>query len=663
MNFVCLCSSIDLRRRPALRLRYVCFASAALILFLNSAHAEIPSPQINPDNVLLVTAAPFNAIGDGVTTNTTAIQNAINAAASGGLTNGLRGGVVEIPAGVFLSGPLVLKSSVRLQIDAGAVLKMLPYGQYPVSPSPKDFLSASGLNNIAITGDGVIEGQGAAWWTAYEASGIARPKAMFAPSNCRTMLVENVMFQSPPNTHISLRNLCRDVTIRGITINTTSDVLSDNTDGIDVNATNCVIQNCSISCGDDHIAMGGDSGGITITNCTFGNGHGISIGSHTDGGLQNLVVEDSSLNIADSHSLSSGIRLKSGRDRGGFVRNLTYRNLTIRNVQNPIFISSYYPDNTIPANPTTDPGAAITELTPIWRDITISNVSIVTPSGRNAGRVYGLPEMPITNLTFQGVSIQASKSFELYHVRRARFENCAFDLPANVNTLNVYDVDLLLTNRVLNSNLIEIGGWSSGNATNQFTFFKSRVAIADTNLFAGGAPLTLGESTLVVSNDFNSGTFSAMHFALGTNQTQVVVTGNLTISGTVNVSAGSGFGKGTYTLFNYAKDLDWKSPSLGNVPSGFEYRWDTNVVGEVRLIVAPSPSLTPTNLNAQATGSALLLSWPEDHIGWRMEIQTNALAAGLTANWVTVAESISTNEVSLPMNLENQSVFVRLVYP
>ena len=88
---------------------------------------------------------------------------------------------------------------------------------------------------------------------------------MFAPSNCRTVLVEKVTFQSPPNTHISLRNVCRDVTIQDIIINTTSDVLSDNTDGIDVDATNCVIQNCWISCGDDHVAMSGGSGGITIT--------------------------------------------------------------------------------------------------------------------------------------------------------------------------------------------------------------------------------------------------------------------------------------------------------------------------------------------------------------------------------------------------------------
>jgi len=159
----------------------------------------------------------------------------------------------------------------------------------------------------------VIEGQGGPWWAAYDASGIARPKAMFAPSNCRTVLVENVTMQSPPNTHISLRNVCRDVTIRGITINTAADVVSANTDGIDVDAADCLIHSCTISCGDDHFAMSGGSSNITITNCILGNGHGISIGSHTDGGLNGAVVRDCSMTITSG--LSSGIRMKSGRDR------------------------------------------------------------------------------------------------------------------------------------------------------------------------------------------------------------------------------------------------------------------------------------------------------------------------------------------------------------
>ena len=580
-------------------------------LAFGSAQAlAVSLPTINTNNVINVTNVLYGAVGDGVTTNTTAIQNAINAAALGGTTNGLKGGLVEIPAGVFLCGPLTMKSFVNLQIDSGATLKMLPLGSYPGGSSPTDFIGASGLNNIALSGFGVIDGQGAAWWAAFEASGIARPKAMFAPSNCKTVLVENITLQSPPNTHISLRSLCREVTIRSITINTTSDVLSDNTDGIDVNATNCLIQNCFISCGDDHIAMGGGSSVVTITNCTFGNGHGISIGSSTDsGGLHDIVVTNCTMTIADSASLSSGIRIKSARDRGGFVRTLAYRNLALTNVQNPIFISSYYPDSTIPSNPTTDTGSAITATTPIYRDITISNVNVVASSGRNAGRIYGLPEMLMTNLTLSKVTVKADQSFVIYHVRNAEFVDSQINVPTGVNTFNLYNVDLTLTNSVFNNNLVKISGWSSPLITNQLAFFNTRVALTDTNVLPETASITLGSSTLTVSNNWIVNPSQVMNFTVGASNATIIVVSNLTLNGTININAGPGFTNATYTLFTYGKTLTGGTPIIGNAPSGHNYALDTNTVGQIKLIVTSPAPEAPTNLTAVGTNLLVQLSW------------------------------------------------------
>ena len=109
--------------------------------------------------------------------------------------------------------------------------------------------------------------------------------------------------------HIAFKNGGGNITIQGITINTSG--TSPNTDGIDLIGTNCLVQNCSISDGDDNIALGTSSSGVpssdtVITNCAFGSGHGVSIGSNTAGGVSNLTVIRCTFNGTDY-----GIRMKS----------------------------------------------------------------------------------------------------------------------------------------------------------------------------------------------------------------------------------------------------------------------------------------------------------------------------------------------------------------
>ena len=107
------------------------FACAGLLLSVTAITGAPTLPNINTNNVVNITN--FGATNSLTLTNTAAIQNAINAAAAGGTTNGAAGGTVEIPPGIFLSGPLTFKSSVNLQLDSGAILRMLPFGQYPVT--------------------------------------------------------------------------------------------------------------------------------------------------------------------------------------------------------------------------------------------------------------------------------------------------------------------------------------------------------------------------------------------------------------------------------------------------------------------------------------------------------------------------------------------------
>lgn len=133
-----------------------------------------------------------------------------------------------------------------------------------------------------------------------------------------------------------------------------------------------MITHCNIRTGDDNIAFsegGGASSDITVTDCTLGYGHGLSIGSYTKYGLNGLTVDSCIFN-----GTTSGIRMKSSRDRGGVVLNPSYSNITMMNVQNPIFISSYYPKT--PAAPQDDSTQAVTATTPVWKNMMMNNISI-----------------------------------------------------------------------------------------------------------------------------------------------------------------------------------------------------------------------------------------------------------------------------------------------
>ena len=169
-----------------------------MVLLAGRARAIAPwTLVINTNNVINV--VNFGAVGDGVTTNTTAIQNAINAAAAGPTTNGAPGGTVEIPPGVFMCGPLTLQSSVNLQFDAGALLRMLPLGQYPGGvTNPANFISGSSLHDIEISGTGAIDGQGAPWWPlAKPHPEVQRPR-MIALTGCDRVLIRGVKLVNSP---------------------------------------------------------------------------------------------------------------------------------------------------------------------------------------------------------------------------------------------------------------------------------------------------------------------------------------------------------------------------------------------------------------------------------------------------------------------------------
>ena len=77
----------------------------------------------------------------------------------------------------------------------------------------------------------------------------------------------------------------------------------------------------------------------------------------------------------------------------------------------------------------------------------------------------------------------------------------------------------------------------------------------------------------------------------------------------------------------------------------------------------PVAALNPTNITAVVSGNILTLSWPADHLGWRLEAQTNALTVGLSTNWFTWPGSTTVSSTNIPINPANPAVYFRLAYP
>ena len=377
----------------------------------------------------------FGAKGDGATFDTAAIQKALDACEKSG-------GTVEFSAGTFLSKPLTLHSKTTLKLDAGTTLKastnQVDYMKTPgdwlkakSSGEFKPFIGGQKLQDVTITGPGVIDGGGAAWWGEAEKARQIKPGYTLPRPNLivleqsKNVRVENITLQNSPKFHLVPAD-CEDVVISNVTI--LAPERAANTDAIDPSGRRILITKCRIDVGDDNVAIkagkktpGHDfqSEDITVTDCTFLHGHGMSIGSETVGGVRNVVVKNCTF-----VNTENGLRIKSDVRRGGIVENISYSDITMSNVAPAITFTCNYQNNSSgDAKKQVEPqrGEPGAEHLPMYRNIQVTNLRAT--SQKNAGMISGLPDNCISNVVFENVQITAPKGLTVRNARGVQLKN------------------------------------------------------------------------------------------------------------------------------------------------------------------------------------------------------------------------------------------------
>jgi len=363
----------------------------------------------------------FGAIPDGISSCTQAFTTAINACSESG------GGTIYVPAGMFLTGAIKLKSNMNLNLDSGAVLIFTnDITQYPVVTSRwegaeqvvySSCIYAQNAENISVTGRGKLDGQGKFWWELMKnrKNLYPRPK-LISFHGCNNVLIEGVSLINSPSWTIN-PICCENVTVDKISIKNPAD--SPNTDGINPESCkNVHISNCHIDVGDDCITIKSGTEdttirvpceNITITNCTMVHGHGgVVIGSEMSGDVRNITISNCVFEGTDR-----GIRMKSRRGRGGVIEDIRINNIVMKDVLCPFITNLYYycgpkgKDKYVwDKNP-----YPITEETPAFRRIHFSNITAREVRAA-AGFIYGLSEMYVEDISFDNISIAMAENAE-----------------------------------------------------------------------------------------------------------------------------------------------------------------------------------------------------------------------------------------------------------
>jgi polygalacturonase len=401
-----------------------------------------------------ISIVEFGAKAGGTFKNTKAINDAIRKTSKSG------GGKVIVPEGKWLTGPIVLLSNVNLHLEEGAEILFsqdfddyLPAvltnweGSEVYSYSP--FIYAYEQENIAITGKGVLNGQGKPWWEQRRKGGFGNrklgemnenevpveerrfdnldnylPPVFFGPLYCKNILLEGVHFLYGAFWTIN-PCFCDNLIVRDLYVLTNGEYgHAPNGDGINPNScSNVLIEYNRLDTGDDCITIksGRNKDGrrinmpcknILVRHNVGLQGHGgIVIGSEMSGGVENVFAHD-----CEFYGTDRVVRLKTGRGRGAYIKNCWFKDLKADTIEREaIRINMFYTDKSKEYK-------EVNDGTPHIENIHIENLNCKYAK-RNIIAILGLPEMPVENVSLKNINVGGRRGVEIYNAGNIEIDN------------------------------------------------------------------------------------------------------------------------------------------------------------------------------------------------------------------------------------------------
>lgn len=495
----------------------------------------------------------YGAVADGMTLNSNAINKTIEECFKQG------GGTVLIPRGSFVTGPIIMKSNINLHLAKGALVIFSPdFNQYPLVVSTFEGVEAARcqspvtaeyLENIAITGEGIMNGNGYYWrplnrnkmteseWKAHQkkyggvltedgktwyssakalkgftdktigklAGGKAvkdfedvkdflRPN-MIRIFNCKNVKIQDVTFENSPawTTHIQFSE---HITIKNLTVK--NPWFGQNTDALDLESSkNALIEDCHFDTGDDGICIksGRDEEGrrkgmptkdVIVNNCVVYHAHGgFVVGSEMSGGVNNMFVSNCTFIGSDI-----GLRFKTTRGRGGLVENIYVDNVNMKDIPaEAILFDMYYmaKDPVVLSGEKREPPKV--EAKPV--DETTPQFrnfyfSNITCNGAAKGIfVRGIPEMHVKNIWIENAVLQADEGIDIQEATNINLKNITMVSKNTKPVAYVLNSDSITIDGLVYKDGAEVLAMVQGDRTKNVNIFNTDITKAKQKLEAG----------------------------------------------------------------------------------------------------------------------------------------------------------------------------------